>query len=190
MPTGVYIRTEEYRQKQREAMFKRVNPGKNKSEATRKKIGDAQRGKAKSEEFKNKCRKRMSGVAFFKGHKHSPETLEVYKKQRRGDKHYNWKGGICFGDNKIKYSVNLRRVKIGFTPELFQFIFNSQNGKCAICNIILGKGMTLTAACADHCHVKNKPRGILCKKCNLVLGHANYNIEILKSAISYLEKWA
>lgn len=92
MPTGVYIRTEEYRQKQREAMFKRVNPGKNKSEATRKKIGDAQRGKAKSEEFKNKCRKRMSGVAFF--------------------------------------------------------------------------------------------------KCNLVLGHANDNIEILKSAISYLEKWA
>lgn len=86
-------------------------------------------------------------------------------------------------------NLNTVRRKIGFTPELFKFIFNSQNGKCAICNIILGKGMNLTAACADHCHERNIPRGILCKKCNLLLGHSNDNIKILKSAIEYLEKW-
>jgi len=58
----------------------RTSPFKGKkrwTEEQRKKIGDAQRGKPKSEEFRKKCSERMKGVAFFKGHKHT----EQYKKE-------------------------------------------------------------------------------------------------------------
>lgn len=94
MPRGVYIRTPEYRQKQRLAMFRHENPGRNKSEETKRKIGDAQRGKPKSEVFKEKCRQRMKGTAFFKGRKHSPAFSQLMSKVHSGSNHHNWKGGI------------------------------------------------------------------------------------------------
>ena len=150
MPTGVYVRTKEYRQKLREAMERRVNPGKNKSEETKRKIGDAQRGKPKSEAFRQKCRERMKGVAFFKGHKHSPENTEKMKKRLLGKNHWNWKGGI-YPDTKegrMKYSVSLRRRKNGFTDEIFDARIKEQNGLCAICGVALERGLTGKAASA------------------------------------------
>jgi len=41
--------------------------------------------------------------------------------------------------------------------------------------------------CVDHCHVTGKIRGILCSKCNSALGFLNYDIEIAKRLIKYLE---
>jgi Recombination endonuclease VII len=40
----------------------------------------------------------------------------------------------------------------------------------------------------DHCHDSNKIRGILCNSCNLALGWADDNIEILEKMISYLKE--
>lgn len=40
----------------------------------------------------------------------------------------------------------------------------------------------------DHCHETNYVRGSLCRKCNLALGHANDDINILKSMITYIEQ--
>ena len=40
--------------------------------------------------------------------------------------------------------------------------------------------------CIDHNHVTGKVRGILCKSCNLLIGNAKDNVDILKSAIVYL----
>ena len=40
----------------------------------------------------------------------------------------------------------------------------------------------------DHDHTGNFVRGILCTKCNTLLGMANDNIEILENAIKYLMK--
>jgi hypothetical protein len=65
MPRGVYVRTEEYRQKQREAMARHANPGKNKSDETRRKIGDAMRGRPKSEGFRAKCSARMAEAIAY-----------------------------------------------------------------------------------------------------------------------------
>lgn len=39
----------------------------------------------------------------------------------------------------------------------------------------------------DHCHRSGLVRSILCHKCNLLLGACNDNVEILKSAISYVK---
>jgi hypothetical protein len=44
--------------------------------------------------------------------------------------------------------------------------------------------------CADHEHVSLKPRGILCSTCNIMLGQAQDNPEILRGGAEYLEKFS
>ena len=63
-------------------------------------------------------------------------------------------------------------------------LFEKQNNKCAICGI---EFKTINEGCVDHCHNTNIIRGILCNKCNLLLGMANDNIKILENAIFYLK---
>jgi len=91
---------------------------------------------------------------------------------------------------KTECSIAARRKKHGFTRELYAARLESQRGACAICEVELKDGLREQAASADHCHVTNKPRGILCKRCNLMLGHARDRADILRNAIAYLEKWA
>lgn len=72
----------------------------------------------------------------------------------------------------------------------YNSVFNKQNGCCAIC----GKpekakrnGRIVNLA-IDHNHKTNKIRGLLCKKCNIGLGHFEDNIICLKKAIAYLKQ--
>lgn len=78
-----------------------------------------------------------------------------------------------------------RRLReYGVTKEQFYDIFEKQGGKCAIClDSITDKDSM------DHCHNKNKARGILCAYCNTALGQFEDNIDYLKSAIAYLQKY-
>ena len=39
----------------------------------------------------------------------------------------------------------------------------------------------------DHCHKTGKIRGLLCSTCNLMIGNAYDNPEILRSGANYLE---
>lgn len=53
-------------------------------------------------------------------------------------------------------------------------------GMCQIC----GRKEPLNV---DHCHTTKKVRGLLCTRCNTGLGKFKDNIDILQSAIKYLE---
>ena len=160
------------------------------SSEQRKKIGDSQRGKQKSEEFKIKCSNRMKGKeGFFKGHKHTEEWKKNQSLNRSGEKHYNFKGRNSTGVNRSNYSVMLRREKIGFTKEIFDKQLETQNNMCAICGDEFNEKIPMKKKAADHCHISNKPRGILCRNCNFLIGHAKDKVEILASAINYLNFW-
>lgn len=76
----------------------------------------------------------------------------------------------------------------GISKESFLRVISAQNGKCAICEIELTFNRSLSLACQDHDHETKKLREVLCMGCNVMLGYAKDNIEILKSAIAYLEK--
>jgi hypothetical protein len=65
-----------------------------------------------------------------------------------------------------------------------------QNYLCAICGnpetrMFKGK---ITKLAIDHCHKTGEVRGLLCHKCNSILGYANDSIELLANAIKYLSK--
>ena len=80
-----------------------------------------------------------------------------------------------------------RRLKICYnlTPKQYDGLFKAQNGRCLICGT--HQSNLRRALDVDHNHITNKVRGLLCGNCNLLLGNAKDNTDILKSAIKYLQ---
>lgn len=62
-------------------------------------------------------------------------------------------------------------------------MFLDQGSRCAICN-----SNEATSWHVDHCHETMKVRGILCMRCNLLLGKAKDSPEVLRRAADYLER--
>lgn len=64
--------------------------------------------------------------------------------------------------------------------------FNEQDGRCAICGT--HQSIVKNTLGVDHCHETNKNRGLLCTRCNLLIGEAKDDASILQRAIVYLAK--
>lgn len=80
----------------------------------------------------------------------------------------------------------LRRTK-GITLEEFEQMLAEQGGRCAICRTDVAGGPTQDAAFhADHCHVSNRFRGVLCRGCNTGLGAFGDDPDRLIAAAAYL----
>lgn len=77
------------------------------------------------------------------------------------------------------------------TLEQYDKILESQNGVCAICKnkeISLDSIGNIRKLAVDHNHTTGKIRGLLCNKCNRMIGFSNDNIQVLEQAIEYLTK--
>lgn len=72
--------------------------------------------------------------------------------------------------------------KYGLTLADKTKLLEAQNNGCAIC------GNKKRRLQIDHCHISNKVRGLLCRKCNCGLGMFNENVDLLSAAIAYLTK--
>lgn len=81
-----------------------------------------------------------------------------------------------------KYRMEHIQRTFGLTPEAYEELFAKQENKCAICGALRG---TVKFA-VDHDHKTNRVRGILCTRCNSMLGMARDNTVILESGIQYL----
>ena len=88
---------------------------------------------------------------------------------------------------KVEGSAYLRRrlEQYGITPAEFFDLFEKQMGVCAICRTFPENHRYL---CVDHDHQTNKVRGLLCKNCNLALGHLRDNAALALAAAMYLKR--
>jgi hypothetical protein len=84
------------------------------------------------------------------------------------------------------------KYKYGVTHQEFISAWTDQSGKCSICFDELPDLMQYAnrrrGYAIDHNHETGKFRGILCLRCNSLLGMAKESSRILASAIGYLEK--
>jgi hypothetical protein len=81
----------------------------------------------------------------------------------------------------------IRRL-YGLEPEAFGALLAAQGGNCAICgNPPSGTGRGGQRLHVDHCHSSNAVRGLLCGRCNTMLGLAKEDATVLASAIRYLQ---
>ena len=76
----------------------------------------------------------------------------------------------------------------GINSDEYYRMLDEQEGKCAICksdhpnSSRVGSGKLFI----DHCHDTGKVRGLLCSKCNHAIGLLNDDVDILLSAIEYI----
>jgi len=83
------------------------------------------------------------------------------------------------------------KKKYGISLEDYQQMAEQQGDCCAICGTT-EKGMARGRKrywSVDHNHETGAVRGLLCQKCNTLIGLADDNVEILRKAILYLEKY-
>ena len=77
------------------------------------------------------------------------------------------------------------RTKFGITSEIYDSLFKSQGGVCAICSKPPKEGTRLHV---DHDHKSLEIRGLLCAFCNhRLLGYMRDDSKLLRSAATYLE---
>lgn len=74
--------------------------------------------------------------------------------------------------------------RYGITEEQYLGMVDKQGGVCAIC----GKPCSIGRLSIDHCHITEKVRGLLCRRCNAGLGAFGDNVNMLEKAIDYLRK--
>lgn len=84
---------------------------------------------------------------------------------------------------KTEKRAQLLKARYGLTPETYDELFASQDGRCAICDEEPAR------PCVDHDHDTGQTRGILCHYCNIRLP-AVENEKYRLPAMAYLAKYA
>lgn len=90
-------------------------------------------------------------------------------------------GGVDPGEGKIvkgrlqdlaTTTERNRQRRAGFGPGDTEKLRRIQNGKCAICRVVmnLDNKKANQGEQGDHCHKTGKARGLLCRTCNQTLG--------------------
>ena len=78
---------------------------------------------------------------------------------------------------KNRHNITLREYDI---------LLETQKGRCAICNNF--EKIRNRNLAVDHNHKTKKIRGLLCYRCNILLGFAQDDINYLLKAVSYLKR--
>jgi hypothetical protein len=106
-----------------------------------------------------------------------------YKKTRKQklayQKEYNKK-------NRAARRVYMVGYRFGLTKEAYEALKKKQKNRCAICRGKQVKGWKNLAV--DHDHKTGKVRGLLCNRCNRVIGAMKDSPKLLWKAALYLRK--
>ena len=91
------------------------------------------------------------------------------------------------GRTKKYQSIRQRYLllKYGITLEQYSVMLAEQEGKCALCLNFPKKNKLAV----DHNHLTGRNRGLLCVRCNVILGQVEQNPELFHRMFQYLNKW-
>lgn len=90
-----------------------------------------------------------------------------------------------------KNNINIALKRYKMDSDTYSQMILSQNNKCKICGKLedsLSKNGKIKRLSIDHCHKTGAIRGLLCHRCNVMLGNATDSTEILMLAIIYLQE--
>lgn len=100
----------------------------------------------------------------------NPEYVKQYKRKNR----------------RVAYLQESAR-KYGITPAWFEQQMREQGDACATCAKLFDWDDKQTKPHIDHCHATGKVRGLLCNRCNSILGLVADSPERLLSLAEYLK---
>lgn len=99
------------------------------------------------------------------------DKVRAYRKQNRA-KHYRQEVMRKYGVDEGWFDAQLKK----------------QGNRCECCNRKFAWGDKQKTPHVDHCHESGKVRGILCNRCNFVLGLSNDDQDLLSTLAEYLRK--
>jgi hypothetical protein len=120
-----------------------------------------------------KCHQVKPLDAFYGGRGKCKKCVSAYNRERYRtvtgkDYVYDW-------SSRKRYGVSL---------EEYEEMLRAQDGRCAICGDPPGK----RRLAIDHCHETGRVRGLLCVRCNTLIGQADDSVERLRQAVLYLRR--
>lgn len=83
------------------------------------------------------------------------------------------------------YTIKLR---YGITKEEYENMLLKQKGGCAICGKTKSGHKNTDEMVVDHCHKTKIVRGLLCNRCNTLLGLIDDNPSFMENIANYLNK--
>lgn len=137
-------------------------------------------------------RRPRSELAIVDGMAHCPVCKSRLPIEEFGENQNNWNGlrsrcrSCATQEHRVwKYGVDVAAL------------LHNQGGKCGICKDLIestsdGHVDHDHSCCPGGSNVRTCGeciRGILCTSCNNMLGRARDSVEVLQSAIKYLERW-
>ena len=111
-------------------------------------------------------------ISPMQGKKHTQATKELMSTVHMGQ----------ISPMKGKHHTQEARIKIGRKG-------GPIGSLCTICGVELISGNGMQSVSSDHDHTTGAYRGILCKRCNLMIGLVNEDSTILSKAVEYLKFW-
>lgn len=88
-------------------------------------------------------------------------------------------------DVKLKTFDRVLKRQYGITLEIFAQMLEEQNGVCKLC-LKPERHKNKTKLSVDHSHVTGKVRGLLCHRCNVILGLLNEDVIVVQNILNYI----
>lgn len=138
------------------------------------------------------------------------KPLSCFHKRKQSNDGHDWSCKDCANLYKNKYTADniekIRKTKrehssrmyqtrgknnhlkrtFGITLDQYNQMFQSQGGRCGICEV--HQTELTKALCVDHCHKTSKIRGLLCDLCNRGLGSFRDSENLFISAAKYIRE--
>ena len=96
-------------------------------------------------------------------------------------------------DNPDRYRAAHLQRTFKMTPEQYEQRLAKQGGVCAMCGEPPGERLLVIdhdhACCPGRNSCGDCVRGLICHRCNVVVGQANDDVPLLRKAIRYLEDY-
>ena len=128
---------------------------------------------------------------YYRTHRDEALAKAKLRYKQNKDRHatagraYRLKNRERIAARRRGYTLNKYSISVGEYRQLF----DRQGGVCAICGKPETKAIkgSVCHLSVDHDHQTGRLRGLLCRACNLVLGYASDNPQVLRRAAKYIE---
>lgn len=134
--------------------------------------------------FNSWCKKcNLEATRIYRRSEKGKAVSAAYQKSKKGK--LTQKRYAATDNGKKKRKNNSLKSKYNLTLDGYNELFRSQKGCCAVC----GEKETSANKCdlsVDHDHKTGIVRGLLCDRCNRMIGFAGEDISKLQKAIDYL----
>lgn len=131
----------------------------------------------------SKCKKHLDGLRYECKACQKLDTIKYRKKKsvkkRRAEKEREYRKKDPLNNKDIHL-----RSKYGISINDYNKMYTKQSGCCKICGV--HQSDLKKSLCVDHCHDTLNIRGLLCDKCNRVLGVIKDSVEMCDKLKKYL----